>query len=339
MKDEEGLMVTVHSGFRLCFSFARFASFALSAVMFGSVAAQEYPARPIRILIPFPAAGAADTIGRTIGDQLAGALGQPIVIDNRPGAAGRLATGMLAKAEPDGHTLLVGGVGPLAISPSLYRKLPYDVGRDFLPITRAAEIINVMVVGASLPAGDPRQFIEWAKKQPTGVRFGSSGPGQFDHLVGEFFQREAGIRMTHVPYKGGGPALIDMVSGDLQVMFATYVTAVPHIRGGRLRALAVSTPGRQTLLKDLPAVSETIPGFGASNWNGFFAPAGTPGRIADRLFVAINKAMQHPEVKKRQNNVGIEPGGSPTRQDFAKFIRDDTARWAKIIRDANIRVE
>lgn len=312
-------------------------------VSFSGIAAvhaqQKYPVRPIRILIPFPAAGAADTIGRTIGEQLSHRLGQPVVIDNRPGAAGRLATEMLARAESDGYTLLVGGVGPLAISPVLYRTLPYDAVRDFLPITRAAEIINVMVVNAAIGVSGPKQFIDWARKRAGDVRFGSSGAGQFDHLVGEFFQREAGIRMTHVPYKGGGPALVDMLSGDLHVMFATYVTAVPHVRSGRLRALAVSTPKRQSVLPNLPAVSEVIPGFGASNWNGIFAPARTPRPIADRLFMEINRAMQHPEVKKRQNAVGIEPGGSPSREDFVKFIRNDTARWARIIKDANIKVE
>lgn len=299
----------------------------------------KYPVRPIRILIPFPAAGASDTIGRTIGEQLSAQLGQPVVIDNRPGAAGRLATEMLARAEPDGYTLLVGGVGPLAISPGLYSKLPYDSARDFAAITRVAEIINVMVLNASSGVTSPAQFIEWAKKRPAEVRFGSSGPGQFDHLVGEFFQREAKVRMTHVPYKGGGPALVDLISGDLQLMFATYVTAVPHIRGGRLRAVAVSTPKRQSILPDLPAVSETLPGFGASNWNGIFAPARTPRAITERLFAEIRKAMQHPEVKKRQNAVGIEPGGSASSADFAKFIRDDTARWARIIKDAKIRTE
>lgn len=302
-------------------------------------AQQKYPVRPIRVLIPFPAAGAADTIGRSIGDRLVAQMGQPVVVDNRPGAAGRLATEMLAKAEPDGYTLLVGGVGPLAISPSLYRKLPYDPERDFLPLTRVAEIINVMVIHPSSGVANPRQFIDWAKKRGGDVRFGSSGPGQFDHLVGEFFQRETGLDMTHVPYKGGGPALIDMVSGDIQLMFATYVTAVPHVRGGRLRAIAVSTPQRQALLPDLPAVSEVIPGFGASNWNGLFAPAKTPRQIADRLFAEVSKAMQHPDVKKRQNAVGIEPAGSPSREEFAKFIREDRARWAKIVKDANVRVE
>jgi len=299
----------------------------------------KYPVRPIRILIPFPAAGAADTIGRTIAEPLSAQLGQTIVIDNRPGAAGRLATEMLARAEPDGYTLLVGGVGPISISPSLYKKLPYDAERDFLPLTRAAEIINVMVVNPSIGVGNVGQFIDWVKKRSADVRFGSSGPGQLDHLAAEFFQRLTGTRMTHVPYKGGGPALVDLISGDLQVMFSTYVVAVPHVKSGRLRALAVTTPQRQPLLPDLPPIGETVPGFDVSNWNGIFAPARTPRQIADRLFTEINKAMQALEVKKRQNAAGIEPGGSPSRVEFAKFIREDTARWAKIIKDANIKVE
>lgn len=303
-------------------------------------AQKNYPVRPIRILIPFPAAGAADTIGRTIGEQLTAQMGQPVVIDNRPGAAGRLATEMLARAEPDGHTLLVGGVGPLSISPALYKKLPYDADRDFTPITRVAELINVMVINPAISGvQNVRQFIEWAGKRREGVRFGSSGIGQFDHLVGEFFRVQTGLRMTHVPYKGGGPALVDMVSGDIQLMFATYVTAVPHIKGNRLRALAVSTPKRQPVLPDLPAVSDAIPGFGASNWNGMFAPARMPRQIADRLFKEINKAMLAPEVKKRQNAVGIVPEGSPSRAEFAEFIRGDTKRWAKVIKDANIKAE
>ena len=300
----------------------------------------KYPVKPVRILIPFPAGGAADTIGRTLGEQLAAQMGQPVVVDNRAGAAGRLATEMLARAEPDGYTLLVGGVGPISISPSLYKKLPYDAARDFLPLTRVAELINVMVVNPAIGgAKNIQQFIDWAKKRPGNVRFGSSGLGQFDHLVGEFFQRRAGLRMTHVPYKGGGPALVDMVSGDIQVMFATYVTAVPHIRGNRLRALAVSTPQRQALLPDLPAVSDVLPGFGASNWNGMFAPAKTPRQVADRLFAEINKAMLAPEVKTRQNAVGIVPEGSASRAEFVKFIHEDTARWATIIKDAKISVE
>ncbi|MPZ45768.1 MAG: tripartite tricarboxylate transporter substrate binding protein [Betaproteobacteria bacterium] len=302
-------------------------------------AQDKYPSRPIRILIPFPPGGAADTIGRSVGEQLATQLGQPVVIDNRPGVAGRLATEMLARAEPDGHTLLVGGVGPMSISPAVYKKLPYDTQRDFLPITLAAEIINVMVINPSSGVKTVSEFVDWRKKRPGDVRYGSSGPGQLDHLAGEFFQRLANVTMTHVPYKGGGPALIDLVSGDLQVMFSTYVVAVPHIKSGRLRALAVTTPKRQPLLPDLPSVSETVPGFGVSNWNGIFAPAKIPAAVADRLFAELNKASLAPEVKRRQNNAGIEPGGSASRAEFARFLRDDTARWAKIVKDARINIE
>lgn len=302
-------------------------------------AQDKYPVRPIRILIPFPAGGAADVIGRTIGERLSAQMGQPVVIDNRPGAGGRLATEMLAKAEPDGYTLLVGTVGAMSISPSLLKNLPYDVERDILPLTRVGEIINVMVVNPSTGSRSVREFIDWAKKRPGEVRFGSSGAGQPDHLSGEFFQRLAGIQMTHVPYKGGGPALVDLIAGDLQLMFSTYVVALPHINSGRLRALAVTTPQRQPLLPNLPAVAETVPGFGLSNWNGMFAPAKTPRHVADRLVAEINKALQTAEVKKRQHAAGIEPIGSPSREDFAKFVREDTVRWAKIIKDANIKVE
>jgi len=313
------------------------------ALLASSGAAQaqaSYPVKPVRVLIPFPAAGASDTIGRSIAEQLATQLGQPVVVDNRPGAAGRLATEMLVRAEPDGYTLLVGGVGPLAISPAIYKKLPYDVMRDFTAITMAAELINVMIINPNIGgAGGIPQFVAWAKQQQGKVRYGSSGPGQLDHLAGEFFQKLAGVTMTHVPYKGGGPALVDLVSGDIQVMFATYVTAIPHIQGKRLRALAVATAKRQPLLPDLPAISESVPGFGVSNWNGIFAPAKTPRAVSDRLFTEVNKAMLAPELKKRQNAAGIVPVGSASSAEFVQFIRDDIERWKKITRDAGIQME
>ena len=303
------------------------------------LAQDKYPARPVRILIPFPAGGAADTIGRTLGEQLAAQMGQPIVIDNRPGAGGRLATEMVAKGEPDGYTLLVGTVGGIAISPGLYKRLPYDAGRDLLPLTRVAEIINVMVVNPSSGVRSVKEFVEWAKKRPGDVRFGSSGTGQTDHIAGEFFQRLAGIRATHVPYKGGGPALVDLVSGDLQLMFATYVVALPHITSGRLRALAVITAQRQPLLPDLPTVGESVPGFGMSNWNGMFAPARVPAFTADRLFAEINKALKAPELRKRQHGAGIEPVGSASRTEFARYVREEQARWGGVVKDVGISLD
>jgi tripartite-type tricarboxylate transporter receptor subunit TctC len=306
---------------------------------FCALAAESYPARPIRILVPFPAGGAGDLIARTLGEQLTSQMGQPVVVDNRPGAGGRLGTEILAKAEPDGYTLLVGTVGAMAISPVLYKKLPYDPQRDLLPITRIAEVINVMVVNPSTGARTVKEFLDWAKKRPGDVKFGSSGTGQPDHLAAEFFQRLSGVRMTHVPYKGGGPALIDLISGDLQVMFATYVVAQPHAASGRLRVLAVTTPQRQPILPDLPAISEAIPGFGVSNWNAMIAPGKTPARIADRIFSELQKALQAPELRKRQQAAGIDPVGSASREEFIRFVRDDTARWRKIVSEAAIKVE
>jgi tripartite-type tricarboxylate transporter receptor subunit TctC len=289
--------------------------------------------------VPFPAGGAADTVARTIGDQLSQKLGQPVIVDNRPGAGGRLATELLAKAEPDGYTLLVGTVGGIAVSPALDKKLSYDPQKDIASVTRVAEILNVMVVNPGSGAHNVREFIDWAKKRNAEIRFGSSGTGQPDHLAGEFFERLAGFKMTHVPYKGGGPALVDLIAGDIQLMFATYITALPHAQSGRLRVLAVTTAQRQPLLPDLPAISETVPNFGVSNWEGMFVPGKTPGPVVDRLFKEINAALQAPELRKRQQAAGIDPQGSTTRAEFMQFVRADTERWAKLVKEARIQVE
>lgn len=315
-------------------------SLMLLVMAIGTAGAQgQYPVRPIRILIPFPAGGVADTIGRTLGEQLHVQMAQPVVIDNRPGAGGRIAAELLAKAEPDGYTIFVSTAGPLVISPALIKNLPYDAEKDFQPVTQVAEAINVMVVNPANGVRNAKEFIEWAKKRPGNVRYGSSGAGQPDHLSGEFFQRLSGLQMTHVPYKGGGPALIDLVSGDLQVMFATYAVAVPHVKGGRLRVIAVTTPSRQPLLPDLPTVGESLPGFAVSNWNGIVVPAKTPAAVAEKLFVELNKAVKVPVVRERQNAVGIEPTGSASRAAFVQFMRVDAERWRKIIRDAGVKVE
>ena len=302
-------------------------------------ARDAYPARPIRMLVPFPAGGAADLAARTIGERFTAQMHQPVVIDNRPGAGGRLAAEMLAKAEPDGYTLFAAVSGAITISPSLYQKLPYDPARDLQPITRLAEIINVMVAHPSTDAANVREFINWAKGRSKDVRFGSSGVGQPDHLSGELFARLTGLRMTHVPYKGGGPALIDLISGDLQVMFPTYIVAMPHVKAGRLRVFAVTTPKRQPLLPDLPTVGETVPGFDVSNWTGLFAPAKTPGSVTSTLLSAVKKATADPEARKRMHGGGLEPGASASTEEFEKFLRNETARWAKIIKEADIRVE
>lgn len=315
----------------------RIACYGLLATSYG-YAQEGYPTRPIRILVPFPAGGAADTIGRTIGQQLSAQMGQTVVVDNRPGAAGRLATEMLARAEPNGYTLLIGTPGAISVAPSLYDTLPYDPQRDLLPITLVAEALNVLVVNPSTGVSNVQEFIVWAKKAKE-VRFGSSGIGQTDHLAAELFKRLTGVRMTHVPYKGGGPALVDLLAGDLHVMFPTYVVAVPHLQSGKLRALGIATADRKELVPDLPAISETVPGFGISNWDGIFVPAKTPARIVDRLFAEITRAIKHPDLIKRQNAAGLVPVASASRADFVKFIQEDRTRWAQLIKEVNIKID
>ena len=300
--------------------------------------AEKYPARPIRILIPFPAGGAADVLGREIGQILSAKFGQPVVCDNRPGAAGRLATQMLAQSTPDGYTLLLGTAGAIAVDPSLHKHLNYNVEKDIQPVTFVGQIINVMVVNASTPVKTVQQFIDWAKRRQN-VRFGSSGTGQTDHLAGLMFEQLTGLHMTHVPYKGGGPAMIDLLSGDLQVMFPTYTVAVPHIKAGKLRLLGVATPKRQAVLPGVPAVSETVPGFGIVNWDGVFAPARTPKPIVNLLLKEINVALKDPGLVKRVEAAGLVPSGSASPEAFRQFIRENTKDWAKIVHAAHLSLD
>jgi tripartite-type tricarboxylate transporter receptor subunit TctC len=302
-------------------------------------AADAYPSHPIRLLIPFPAGGAADLIGRTLGEKLSAQLGQPFVMDNRPGAGGSLATELLAKAEPDGYTLMVGMAGPISISPSVNPHLPYRPDRDVTPLTRVSETLNVVVVNPALGVSDVRSFVDWAGKHRGSVQYGTSGVGQFDHLAGEYFKRLAGIEMTQVPYKGNGPALVDLVSGQIHITIPPYIVAASYVRAGRLRALAVTTAERQSLLPQLPAVAETLPGFALSNWNGMFAPGKLPPGIADRLHAEINTALKHSDVIERFHQNGMEPIGSSTRADFAAFVTKDTAHWARIVSDAHLKFD
>ncbi|HWI15086.1 MAG TPA: tripartite tricarboxylate transporter substrate binding protein [Burkholderiales bacterium] len=304
-----------------------------------AAAGDAYPVRPIRLLIPFPAGGAADLIGRTLGDKLSAQLGQPFVMDNRPGAGGSLATELLAKAEPDGYTLMVGMAGPVSISPSVNRHLPYRPERDLTPLTRVSETLNVVVVNPVIGVSDIRSFVDWARKHAGSVQYGTSGVGQFDHLAGEFFKRLAGIEMTQVPYKGNGPALVDLVAGQIQITFPPYIVAGSYVKAGRLRALAVTTAERQPLLPSLPTVAEALPGFALSNWNGMFGPARLPPAVADRLHAEINAALKQPDVVDRFHQNGMEPVGSSTRTDFAAFVAHDTAHWARIVKDANLKFD
>jgi len=299
----------------------------------------DYPSRPVRMLIPFPPGGAADTIGRTIADRLVVQIGQSVVVDNRPGAGGVLSGELLAKAPADGYTMMVGVPGAMVIAPLLNKRISYSPQRDFLPLTRVSEVLNVMVVNPKAGARTVPEFIAWARKRGGDVRFGSSGAGQPDHIAGEFFKRLAKVDMTHVPYKGGGPAMVDLIAGEIQVMFSTYVVARSHAEAGRLSILALTTPERQPLLQGLPTIGETLPGFGVSNWNGIFLPAGVPGPVTDRLFAEVNKALLDPGLRKRQNDAGIAPIGSPSQADFVRFFKAEHETWTRLIEETGIRIE
>jgi len=308
-------------------------------VPFGGVHAQQWPAKPIRFIMPFVPGGGTDLVGRTMAPRLSEGLGQQVVVENRGGAGGNIGVELAAKSEPDGYTMVLGTIGNIAVNPSLYGKLPVDPIRDLAPVSQTSVVMNFLVVHPSLPVKSVQDLLALARKNPGKLTFGSSGMGAADHLAGELMNRMAGIQMIHIPYKGGGPAMVDLMSGQIQLMFATYVVARPHAEAGRLRILGVITPERQALLPGLPSVGEAVPGFGLNNWNGIFVPAKTPQPAVDRLFAEINRALGDPDLKKRQNASGIEPVGSPSQQHFVAFVQSEHERWGRIIRESGIRVE
>src|SRR5438552_13835540 len=253
---------------------------ALRTVCVSGASAQTYPTRPIRLVVPFPAGGTTDILAREVGQRLSMTLGQPVVIDNRPGAAGNIGADLVAKSAPDGYTLLMGTVGTHAINASLYAKMPYDHVKDFAPIILVAGVPNVLVVNPSLPVNSVQELIAYAKANPGKLNFASSGPGTSIHLSGELFKVMAGVQMTHVPYKGSAPALQDLLGGQVQLMFDNLPPSLPHIKAGKLRALAVTSVARSPALPDVPTIAESgLPGFEASSWFGILVPAGTPSAI------------------------------------------------------------
>lgn len=298
-----------------------------------------FPARPIRMLIPYPSGGAIDTIGRTLADEMGRALGQPVIADNRPGAGGRMATDALAHAPADGYTLLVTTGAPITVAPALTNKLPYSVGKDLTPLTRVGDIINVMLVNPEIGVDSVKEFIAWAKKRGGPVRYGSAGVGSADHLAGELFQNLTGVEMQHVPYKGGGPALLDLASGRIEVGFSTYTVAQGLLNGGKLKVIAVTSPQRQPSMPKLEAVAETVPGFAITNWAGVFLPSGVPGPLAERLFREFQRAAGTAAVKAKLRTVGVEAGASASMDEFRSFVQEDTSRWKQIVKSANVPME
>jgi tripartite-type tricarboxylate transporter receptor subunit TctC len=301
--------------------------------------AQSYPNRPIRFVVPFAPGGSTDTLARTIGQKLTDALQQQVVVDNRSGANGNIGMEIVAHAAPDGYTILLGYIANLGIGPGLYAKLPFDPVGDYAPITQLASSPNILAVHPSLPVKSLRELIAYAKTNPKKLNFASSGVGSIGHLTGELLNRSAGVDMVHVPYKGSGQAVIDLLGGQVQMMFSGMSSVMQHIKAGKLRALAVTGAQRSPAVPDVPTIAESgFPGFEATAWYGVLAAARTPKPIVNRLHGEIVRALALPEVKERLNNVGFElVGGTP--DEFAVFIKSEIAKWTRVVRDAHISAE
>ena len=300
--------------------------------------AAHYPTKPIRLIVPFPPGGGTDIIARTLGQRLFEAWGQTVVVDNRAGANGIIGSDILAKAKPDGYTLLL-AIATHAINPSLYSKLPYDTARDFAPITQLSEYPFILVVHPAVPAHSAKELIAVAKARPGQLSYASSGNGSGPHLGVELFKTMAQIDMVHVPYKGAGPANIDLLAGQVQVMFNNLLSSLPMIRAGKLRMLAVTSLKRSPAVPELPTISESaLPGFAVTGWHSMFAPAGTPPAVIDKIQRGVAAVLQVREVNERLAGEGAQPVGS-TPQQFTEFLQAETQKWAKVIRDARVPLE
>jgi tripartite-type tricarboxylate transporter receptor subunit TctC len=310
-----------------------------ASLLAAAALAQGYPAKPIRLIVPFAAGGGNDNIARLVGKQLSESLGQPLVIDNRPGAGGVLGAELAAKAAPDGYTLFLGGVGSHAVNPNLNANLPYDPIRDFAPVALLASAPLILVVHPSVPAASFKAFVALARSKPGQLNYASNGNGTSSHLAAVMFDSMAGVDMVHVPYKGLSPALTDLLSGRVQLMFSSVVAILPHIRAEKLRGLAVTGAKRMPSMPDLPTIAESgLPGYEASSWYGVLAPAGTPREIVVKLNAEFVKALAQPEVRTSLVAEGAEPiGGTP--EQFAAYIISEKERMGKLIREAKIRLE
>ncbi len=313
------------------------AAIALAVLLAGPAFAQTFPAKPIRIVVPFTPGGPNDILARMIGQRYTAAWGQQTIVDNRPGGGTVIGTDIVAKAAPDGYTLLMVSTSHAA-NPSLMPKLPFDTLRDFASVGQAVSSPNVLVVHPSIPVRNTRDLINLAKARPGQITFASGGSGAATHLAGELLKIMGGVEMTHIPYKGAGPATIDLISGQVTWMFGTILPTLPHVRAGKLRALAVSGKERAAVLPDVPTVAEHVPGFEASSWYGVFAPAATPADVIAKLNQEMARALTPTDVRQRLASEGTEVvAGNP--EDFMTLFRTEAAKWARVIKQSGIRLE
>ena len=316
------------------------AGFAALLALAGAAAAQgHFPSRPITIVVGFAAGGATDTAARIIARKLSENLGVSVVVDNRAGAGGNIAHQQVANAAPDGYTILLGSVGPLAVAPHLVKDLPYDPQKDLAPLTMGVMFPNILVVNPSVPAKTLQEFVALAREKPGTLEYGSTGVGSAANMAGELLKQRAKIDLTHVPYKGGGPAMPDILGGRIASYWSPPSTVLPYIQSGKLRPLASSGAARSPVLPDVPTVAESgFPGFEASNWYAFVAPGKTPPEILDRLNAELVKVLNTPDIREQLLQHGLEPRPG-TREELAAYIRKETETWGKVIRAANIKAE
>jgi tripartite-type tricarboxylate transporter receptor subunit TctC len=312
-------------------------SICAAMLLAGNAWAQSYPSKTVHLIDGFSPGGSTDIVGRLIAQKLSESFGQPVLVENRPGATGTVAAEMVAKSAPDGHVMLIVPL-TFTVSPSLY-KLPYDPMKDLLPVTLVASAPLMLVVHPSVPVKSVAELIAYAKANPGKLHFGSGGVGSTPHLAGEMLKSMAGIDATHVPYKGGGPALADLASGQIQFMVENIPSTAPYVTSGRLRALAVTDLKRSPVLPEVPTLDESgVKGYQLVGWNGLFLPAGTPSAIVNKLQAEVAKALAADDVKQRLAKMGFE-GVGDTPQHFAAFVQAEFAKWAKVVKDANIKVE
>jgi len=313
---------------------------ALAALALSAAAhAQVYPAKPLRMIVAYPPGGGTDIVGRMLAQKLGESLGQSVVVENRGGASGNIGTGLAARAAPDGYTILMGNVAPNAINVSLFKDLPFDPVADFAPVSLVASTPNILVVHPSTPARTVKEVIALAKAKPGTLNFASAGMGSSSHLAGELFRILAGADIVHVPYKGAGPAMVDVLSGQVQLYFATMPAAMPHVKAGKLAPVAVTSARRSQALPDLPTVAESgVPGYEASTWYGVLAPAHTPSAVVARLHGDIAKILGDAALHARLADQGFDPVGS-SPEEFGAYIKSEILKWGKVIRDAGIRPE
>jgi tripartite-type tricarboxylate transporter receptor subunit TctC len=301
--------------------------------------AQAWPSKPIRLVVPYPPGGSTDLLARTIGVKVGEALGQQVIVDNRAGAGGMLGSDIVARAAPDGYTILLGTGATHGLTLLLSKTVPYDPVKDFTPITAAVEVPIILVVHPSIPGTTAKDLIDWAKKNPGKLSFGSSGTGSPHHLSGELLKQVAGIDMVHVPYKGAAPAVQDLIGNQIPAVFTTLSTALPHIKGGKIRAVGFVEAKRQASVPEIPTIGESVPGYVMpASWLGFFAPAGLPDAILKRLNAEIVKAVQSPDVKARLETAGMPVVGT-SAEEFARMVKDDIETFRKIVNAAGIKPE